>query len=175
MTSHPLDDLRIASPCQASWEDMAGDARIRFCGGCRQNVYNLSEMSRTEAEAFVDASEGRHCLRFYKRADGTLITKDCSCGRADGHRQMARLGTRFALLFGLMAGAALSPRIVGSHPSAPASAGDTVIIDAETRESSPPPTSTDPKKPVASPVVAQRKPEPRPTVIMGAPPPVPKK
>ncbi len=45
-----LEDVRIASPCSASWEDMTGDARVRFCGKCAKNVYNLSEMTRDEAE-----------------------------------------------------------------------------------------------------------------------------
>ena len=26
-----LDRVRIASPCSASWSDMAGDDRVRFC------------------------------------------------------------------------------------------------------------------------------------------------
>ena len=72
-----LDSVGIATPCHASWEDMRGDARVRFCGKCRLNVYNLSEMGRKEAEALVREKEGRLCVRFFRRPDGTLLTKDC--------------------------------------------------------------------------------------------------
>src|SRR5262249_10788550 len=39
-----LDNVRIASPCHARWEDMVGNDRARFCGQCRKNVYNFSAM-----------------------------------------------------------------------------------------------------------------------------------
>jgi hypothetical protein len=75
-----LDSVRIAAPCKASWDDMAGDDRVRFCGSCRKNVYNLSAMPRDEAEALLVAREGAMCVRLYKRADGTVITADCPVG-----------------------------------------------------------------------------------------------
>jgi hypothetical protein len=76
-----LEDVRIASPCSASWEDMTGDAQVRFCGKCAKNVYNLSEMTREEAEALLAKGEGTSmCVRLYKRADGTVITSDCPVG-----------------------------------------------------------------------------------------------
>ena len=72
-----LDAVDIQVPCHASWEEMKGDARVRFCGACKLNVYNLSEMARGEAEALVQKREGRLCVRFYRRPDGTVLTKDC--------------------------------------------------------------------------------------------------
>ncbi len=75
-----LEDVRIASPCSASWEDMTGDARVRFCGKCAKNVYNLSEMTRDEGEALLAKNEGEMCVRLYKRKDGTVITTDCPVG-----------------------------------------------------------------------------------------------
>jgi hypothetical protein len=75
-----LEDVRIASPCSANWGEMTGDERVRFCGKCEKNVYNLSAMSRDEAEALLQKSEGRLCVRFYQRADGTVMTSDCSIG-----------------------------------------------------------------------------------------------
>jgi len=45
-----LEQVEIASPCSAAWSDMEGDDRVRFCRQCQQNVYNLSAMSRSEAE-----------------------------------------------------------------------------------------------------------------------------
>jgi hypothetical protein len=59
---------------------MSGDERVRFCGLCRLNVYNLSGMSRGDAEALVKKSEGKVCVRFWKREDGTVLTQDCPIG-----------------------------------------------------------------------------------------------
>jgi hypothetical protein len=75
-----LDRVEVASPCSAAWEEMAGDDRVRFCAHCNLNVYNLSAMSRREAEAFVSPREGRTCIRFYRRADGTMLTENCPVG-----------------------------------------------------------------------------------------------
>ena len=61
---------------------MIGDARKRYCGECKLNVFNLSGMSRTEAENLIMNAEGRLCVRFYKRADGSVITQDCPVGWA---------------------------------------------------------------------------------------------
>ncbi|HRG98880.1 MAG TPA: hypothetical protein PLR99_21670 [Polyangiaceae bacterium] len=75
-----LDQVRVASPCNARWEDMTGDDKSRFCGKCEKNVYNLSAMTREEAELLVLEREGQLCARFYRRADGTMITQDCPVG-----------------------------------------------------------------------------------------------
>ena len=72
MTIIPKDDLlkrvHIATPCPADWDKMVGDARVRFCGSCQLNVYNLSDMSRAEAETLVRHAEGEEdphlCVRF---------------------------------------------------------------------------------------------------------------
>lgn len=77
-----LDNIRIASPCSADWDAMYGDERKRFCGECKLNVYNLSGMTREEAERLVTSAEGRLCVRFWQRTDGTLLTQDCPVGWA---------------------------------------------------------------------------------------------
>lgn len=77
-----LDSLRIATPCTVSWDAMTGDARKRFCGQCRLNVYDVSALTRGEAEALVTRGEGRVCLRLHRRADGRVVTKDCGRVRA---------------------------------------------------------------------------------------------
>ena len=78
----PLNNLRIASPCPANWDEMYGDGRKRFCGDCKLNVYNLSGMTREDAETLVTNAEGRLCVRYFQRADGTVITADCPVGWA---------------------------------------------------------------------------------------------
>src|SRR5262245_18296403 len=73
-----LDNIRVASPCNAEWETMIGDDRVRHCGACDKQVYNLSEMTRDEAQALIVAREGRLCIRYYQRKDGTILTADCT-------------------------------------------------------------------------------------------------
>jgi|HubBroStandDraft_6_1064221.scaffolds.fasta_scaffold58086_2 hypothetical protein len=75
-----LDDVRVASPCTASWDAMSGDERARFCGECKKSVYNLSAMTRDEAERLLAEREGSICVRLYRRTDGTVITADCPVG-----------------------------------------------------------------------------------------------
>jgi len=61
---------------------MYGDDRLRFCGECKLNVYNLSDMTKYDAENLFRLSEGRLCVRYYQRPDGTILTKDCPVGWA---------------------------------------------------------------------------------------------
>ena len=85
-----LEQIEIAAPCPADWDQMAGDDRVRHCSHCEMNVYNLSEMSRDEAQALVAEHEGRMCVQLYERADGTVITADCPRGVAAAARRVIR-------------------------------------------------------------------------------------
>ena len=80
MTKDSKLHLRIASPCRAPWDNMDGDDRVRFCRECNRNVYNLSAMTKREARRVVTEREGRLCVRFYQRRDGTVLTSDCPVG-----------------------------------------------------------------------------------------------
>lgn len=75
-----LDRLVIAAPCDVSWDSMEGDERVRHCSGCSKNVYNLSAMTKTEAEAFLQTNGVSECMRFYRRADGSILTENCPRG-----------------------------------------------------------------------------------------------
>lgn len=55
-----LEQIRIATPCDADWDEMTGDDRARFCGSCQKNVYNISDMTREEATDMVTQREGGH-------------------------------------------------------------------------------------------------------------------
>lgn len=79
-SSSPLENLHIASPCHASWDAMNGDDRARFCRTCQKNVFNISMMTRAEAEALIREKEGNLCVRFAQREDGTILTNDCPVG-----------------------------------------------------------------------------------------------
>lgn len=59
---------------------MDGDERVRHCSQCSRNVYDLSALTRRQAEDLVFEEEGRLCVRFYRRADGTVLTSDCPEG-----------------------------------------------------------------------------------------------
>jgi hypothetical protein len=76
-----LDDIAIAAPCNAVWAEMSGDDRKRVCRACKLSVFNLSELSRKEAENLLNTSKpGSFCIKLFRRADGTILTKDCPVG-----------------------------------------------------------------------------------------------
>lgn len=94
--------MRIASPCPVGWENMAGDERVRFCKLCQLNVYNISELSADEVRALVEQTEGRICARLYRRADGSVLTRDCPVGLRAFRRRAARVaGAALTALLGL--------------------------------------------------------------------------
>ncbi len=105
-----LDDIRVASPCNASWDGMEGDARVRNCALCRKHVYDLSGMTRVEAEGLVRGREGRVCVRFFRRADGTVLTADCPVGLRALRRRMALLGTALAASLAVVLGIGAAAR-----------------------------------------------------------------
>src|SRR6186713_726405 len=118
--NNPLDNIRIASPCSANWEEMFGDERKRFCGECKLNVYNLSDMTRRDAENLLIASEGRLCVRYYRRADGTVLTRDCPVGWQAVKRRASRIATAVsASVLGFVSGMFAirgSEALVSIHP-----------------------------------------------------------
>jgi len=88
---------------------MYGDERKRFCGECKLNVYNLSGMTRDEAEQLVTNHEGRLCVRFYRRADGSVITQDCPVGWAKvKQRTRAAVTAAASLVMALFTGVLVS-------------------------------------------------------------------
>lgn len=102
---NPLNNIKIASPCSADWNRMAGDERKRFCGDCKMNVYNLSGMTRYDAENLLKNAEGRLCVRYFQRADGTIMTKDCPVGWAKAKAHMTAFATAvFAVLVTIAGG-----------------------------------------------------------------------
>ncbi len=116
-TAIALESLQVASPCHADWNAMRGDDRSRFCPSCAKNVYNLSAMTRPEAELLLQEKEGRLCVRYYLREDGTMLTQDCPVGVA----ALKQRSPSFALWAGVaslfvLVGALLSPTLItGAH------------------------------------------------------------
>lgn len=97
-----INKLRVASPCSVPWETMTGDERIRHCHSCKMNIYNISEMTKTEVENLIGKREDRICIRLYKRADGTVLTKDCPVGFRAYQKRVARFaGAALTAILGL--------------------------------------------------------------------------
>jgi len=109
-----LDNIRVAAPCTADWAKMTGDERVRACGDCDQNVYNLSGMTREEAEALILEKEGQLCVRYYRRADGTILFADCAIGVRRRRRRRVIAGAA-ALLAATGAIAYEANRVVDRH------------------------------------------------------------
>lgn len=103
--TNPLDNIRIASPCGADWNKMYGSERKRFCAECKLNVYNISEMTQDEAENLIIRSEGRLCLKIFRRADGTVLSQNCPVGWARVKRRLTMARTAvFGIVGGFVAG-----------------------------------------------------------------------
>ncbi|MGV3618338.1 MAG: hypothetical protein ACO1SV_23680 [Fimbriimonas sp.] len=110
---HPAP--KIAKPCQAKWSHMHGDDRVRLCTHCDRKVYNLSAMSRADAEALLRDGEGRICIRLYQRADGTAMTKDCGLAEKAAVKTKAIVVGLLTALGALIFPMASSPRSTRSE------------------------------------------------------------
>lgn len=100
-----IHDIQIASPCKAEWNFMTGDEQKRYCHECKLNVYNISAMTLPEAEELIISSEGKVCVRMYRRTDGTVITKDCPVGFAAKLRaRAAKVSAGVAAIIALVLG-----------------------------------------------------------------------
>ena len=102
-----LSGVRVASPCSVDWTTMMAvddGERVRHCASCKKNVYNLSSMTREEAETLLLAKEGRLCVRYFQRTDGTILLKDCMVAPSAAKRRWLAAGA--AALLATASGAA---------------------------------------------------------------------
>ncbi|NHZ34244.1 hypothetical protein [Massilia rubra] len=127
-----LHRITVASPCTASWDAMQGDERVRHCGGCSKQVFNLSAMPEAEAAMLVAGQgAGGLCVRFYRRADGTVMSSDCGA-------PSARPGPAWRALPGLATAAVLAMSLAACAPRAPAPGG-MPISEVDAMPATPPP------------------------------------
>src|SRR3569623_3571208 len=82
-----LPNIRVATPCRADWNEMVGDDRVRHCASRDKDVFNLSAMTREDAEALIMAKAGDLCARYYQRHGGAIILKDCAVGIAQKRKR----------------------------------------------------------------------------------------
>lgn len=74
-------NLTVSTPCPKTWEQLVGNDRVRYCGQCHLNVYNLAIMKPTEIEQLVHQTGGRLCGQLFVRKDRTATLRDCPTGR----------------------------------------------------------------------------------------------
>ena len=105
-----LGAVTVSTPCKEPWDRMAGDDRVRFCGRCEKNVFNLTAMTADEAEDLLRERGGGLCVRFFRRPDGTVLTSDCPVG-ARTKRRRRMVVTAVAVVAGAVGAVwALVPR-----------------------------------------------------------------
>lgn len=121
-TLDALDSVSIPVPCEVPWSDMHGDARTRHCDQCKQNVYDVSELSRAEALALLGEADTKPpCLRVFRRPDGRVMTADCATRRERAWKWLNGRAPRLARLFALvfLAGCAEPQCVMGDIPRRP--------------------------------------------------------
>lgn len=74
-TKDLLSKIQVKTPCEADWDAMIGNDRMRFCEHCNLSVHDLSQMTRKHVLRLVTKSNGRLCVRYRLRPDGSMITK----------------------------------------------------------------------------------------------------
>jgi hypothetical protein len=153
-----LARIRVATPCRADWTQMTGDERVRHCAQCKKDVFNLSDMTREQAERLIIEKNGDLCARYYQRQDGTILLADCSVGLAQKKKTKVVAAGALALLAGTPV-AAFSLRSKAHAPAEP----QVRITDVVEIEVPPPPAP--PQPPPAPP--------PEATEILGGMPPPP--
>jgi hypothetical protein len=73
-------NITLATPCSVPWSEMKGDDRVRRCEQCQLDVYKAEHLTSAEVVDKLCNTEGRVCMQFFRRFDGTLLTKDCPRG-----------------------------------------------------------------------------------------------
>lgn len=74
------DQLHIAEPCTADWEQMSGDERRRFCGQCQRHVHDLNQLTETEALDLLE-NQDEVCVQYRAQVDGTVRFRPAQTGR----------------------------------------------------------------------------------------------
>jgi len=144
-----LDNIRVASPCTADWSQMTGDERARHCNKCDKQVFDLSEMTRAEAEALIIEKHGKLCARYYRRSDGTILTSDCRVGvAASRKRKIIAVASLAMISAGVAAVVKRHNRVeldaIDSVEIAPAREVTTGHVEANAKTEAPPPTPVPP-------------------------------
>ena len=98
-----LDQVKVAIPCAARWDQMTGTKTHRFCQHCQKTVHDLSAMPLADAERLLCQSAGSLCIRYVKGIDGQVQTLDYRA-RTGGRTFSWKAWTLLALAGALVAG-----------------------------------------------------------------------
>ena len=144
-----LPNIRVATPCTADWNQMTGDDRVRHCATCDKDVFNLSAMTREDAEALVLQTAGNLCARYYQRKDGTILLADCTVAVAQKRKRRVIAAGAAMLLAG--GGAAAwwakhkQPQATMGSVGFDDSENVRMTVHAEALELAPPPPAPEPQ------------------------------
>lgn len=116
-TNAILDNMRIASPCSANWDAMAGDGHARHCKACQKHVYNIASLPATNVIELIQQHEGKICVRLYRRADGTVLTANCPVGGRRVWQSVRNLLATGLIAAGLASAAAILPNVIPRNPT----------------------------------------------------------
>jgi hypothetical protein len=73
---HTLDRVYLRKPCSTEWGLMEGNEQVRLCNECNKQVYNLSSMTREQAEDLIAGAGGELCAKFDRDHRGKILTTD---------------------------------------------------------------------------------------------------
>lgn len=143
-----LERLTKKTPCKASWNDMHGDDRVRFCCACSKNVYDVAAMSEDEAEGFLAQhfDDQEPCVRLYRRPDGRVLTSDCPRGAHKRHVRRVVLAVVVAACAVVAGSAALADLPVPRTHHRPTSTSRFEVPRATVRPSRPRDLDVDPPR-----------------------------
>jgi hypothetical protein len=128
-----LDAISVPTHCPVPWEGMEGTSQTRFCTKCSHPVHDVSELTTEEALALLRGPGRPPCLRIYRRADGRVLTADCTTKR---ERVWKWLRRRCAWVGSVFAGWFLSGCQHATQGMAPAEYGEVTKITVKPTESS---------------------------------------
>lgn len=135
-----LDRIQIPKPCSVGWQEMSGDDQIRFCNECNKRVYNLSAMTRRQAEAMLEASRGKLCARITRREDGsTVVASDPILAPTKLHHIRRASPIASAVVSAMMA---VSPAIAAQTPSSANQPASVFLQDGQKRPGAQPQETT---------------------------------
>ena len=67
----PTESLSVREPCPMRWSELHGAGDVRDCASCAHTVHDISAVTRAQARAFLRGREGRTCVTFVRRPDGS--------------------------------------------------------------------------------------------------------
>jgi hypothetical protein len=120
--------LRVITPCPQASSGLSADLRQRHCASCSLTVHNLSAMTEKEARRLIAGSDGRLCVCYVARPDGTIVNRRGGgwIGRAVRALSTAVLAVAFwgAVVLVQRPWQALARRVMRVQPSVPPTSAD---------------------------------------------------